>query len=155
MSVRVNHANWDQSKNSSVRKSTIIYRLSERVAIPWLWVPDKVFKGALLSLNQNVGVLRTWEEILDSSAVRKKRRGMGEIKANIRSVFRRTNNNFSLFFSPKVLDVEGVSEKLQDTPKSERKKLQKQKTGDSSRTTVRKTYEPRMNSLQNARCKFR
>lgn len=80
---------------------------------------------------------------------------MGEIKANTRSVFRRTNNNFSLFFSPKVLDVEGVSEKLQDTPKSERKKLQKQKTGDSSRTTVRKTYKPRMNSLQNARCKFR
>ncbi|KAK2573395.1 hypothetical protein P5673_001045 [Acropora cervicornis] len=36
----------------------------------------------------------------------------------------------------KVLDVEGVSEKLQDTPKSERKKLQKQKTGDSSRTTL-------------------
>ena len=65
---------------------------------------------------------------------------MEEIKANIRSIFRRTNNNFSLlFFSPKVLDVEGVSEKLQDTPKSERKKLQKQKNGDSSRTTVRKT----------------
>ncbi|XP_074634034.1 dedicator of cytokinesis protein 9-like isoform X3 [Acropora palmata] len=38
--------------------------------------------------------------------------------------------------SKTVLDVEGVSEKLQDTPKSERKKLQKQKTGDSSRTTV-------------------
>ncbi|XP_015765066.1 PREDICTED: uncharacterized protein LOC107343978 [Acropora digitifera] len=57
--------------------------------------------------------------------------------------------------SKTVLDIEGVSEKLQDTPKSERKKLQKQKTGDSSRTTVRKTYKPRMNSLQNARCKFR
>ena len=80
---------------------------------------------------------------------------MGEIKANIRSIFRRKNNNVSLFFSPKVLDVEGVSEKLQDTPKSERKKLQKQKTGDSSRTTVRKTYKPRMNSLQNARYKVR
>ena len=59
MSVRVNHANWNQSKNSSVRKSAIIYRLSKRVAIPWLWVPDKVFKGALLSLNQNITVLRT------------------------------------------------------------------------------------------------
>ena len=80
---------------------------------------------------------------------------MEEVSANIRSIFRRTNDNFSLFFSPKVLDIEGVSEKLQDTPKSERKKLQKQKTGDSSRTTVRKTYKPRMKSLQNARCKFR
>jgi len=39
----------------------------------------------------------------------------------------------------KTLDPESLAEKLQDTPKSEKKKMQKQqKTPDSARTPVRK-----------------
>lgn len=141
MSTGVNQANWNQSKNSSVCKSIVKYRLSKRVAIPCLCVPDKVFKRRVIVKTPLFCVReREFSIVLAVQKKKKKKSGMEEIKANIRSIFRRTNNNFSLlFFSPKVLDVEGVSEKLQDTPKSERKKLQKQKNGDSSRTTVRKT----------------
>ena len=47
---------------------------------------------------------------------------------------------FLSFELPKA-DAEGYSDKPQDTPKSEKKKMQRLKSSDPSRTTVRIDYE--------------